>query len=257
VLAGATGEPSHEVVWWDPKALALGASPRSGLRREDAIAKDVPPTVVAEGAERHRAWATKRASAIAEASRPSCRVVRVTEWVSDGGTVGDAAEDVAAQEVAVLTVPRADRRPAGPAFGTLVHAVLANVRVADAQVELDMVARTQGRLVGATSDEIEAARDAVARVVDHPVWHEARAAARASEVGVWREAPVTLVVGDVLVEGVVDLAYLLEGTVTVVDFKTDRAGEPGLDQYKRQVAAYATAFSRATGRPTRAILLQV
>ena len=45
--------------------------------------------------------------------------------------------------------------------------------------------------------------------------------------------------------------------MTVVDFKTDRAVAPALDGYLRQVALYAEAISLATGKPARAILLQV
>ena len=43
----------------------------------------------------------------------------------------------------------------------------------------------------------------------------------------------------------------------VVDFKTDRAEGDVLDRYRRQVSIYADAIARATGRPTRAVLMKV
>jgi ATP-dependent exoDNAse (exonuclease V) beta subunit len=42
-----------------------------------------------------------------------------------------------------------------------------------------------------------------------------------------------------------------------VDFKTDRAEGEDLARYKRQVALYAAAISRATKQPVRAVLMQV
>jgi hypothetical protein len=44
---------------------------------------------------------------------------------------------------------------------------------------------------------------------------------------------------------------------TVVDFKTDSDVEQGLDTYRRQVALYAWAVARATGKPARGVLLRV
>ena len=45
---------------------------------------------------------------------------------------------------------------------------------------------------------------------------------------------------------------------TVVDYKTDRElATEGEDRYRRQVALYATAIARATGRPARGVLVRV
>jgi len=68
---------------------------------------------------------------------------------------------------------------------------------------------------------------------------------------------VTLLDGDLLLEGVADLAFEQDGVVTVVDFKTDRPDSETLDRYARQVRTYAAAIQRATGRPVRPVLLQV
>ncbi len=165
---------------------------------------------------------------------------------------------VSRPEVEVVELPRTVSRPAGPRFGALVHAVLAAGRLEDAH-GLDSVAATQARLLGATPDEVAAAIQAVEGVMDHELWRAARAVAEAggADAPVWRETAVTLTEGDLLIEGVVDLAYEHEGRVVVLDFKTDRADGPILAGYARQVSAYARAIGLALGKPTRAILLQV
>ena len=63
--------------------------------------------------------------------------------------------------------------------------------------------------------------------------------------------------GDVLTEGVIDLAYEDSEVWTVVDFKTDEEIEQHLPRYVRQTALYAKAVEQATGKPTAAILMRV
>jgi ATP-dependent exoDNAse (exonuclease V) beta subunit len=73
-----------------------------------------------------------------------------------------------------------------------------------------------------------------------------------------RETPVTVNLADgTLVEGVLDLAFLEKDGWTVVDFKTDRELEKELERYKRQVALYALAISRATGQTCAGILMKI
>ena len=61
-----------------------------------------------------------------------------------------------------------------------------------------------------------------------------------------------------LVEGAVDVAFREDGGAwTVVDFKTDVELAGRLEEYRRQVALYAQAIARATGRPARGVLLRV
>jgi ATP-dependent exoDNAse (exonuclease V) beta subunit len=61
----------------------------------------------------------------------------------------------------------------------------------------------------------------------------------------------------VLVEGVVDAAFLEDEAWTVVDFKTDVEIAGRLDEYTRQVGLYAAAVARATGRTARGVLLRI
>ena len=146
-------------------------------------------------------------------------------------------------------------RPTGARFGTLVHAALATVPLDAGAAERDALVATNGRIVGASAEEVAAAVAAVTAVLEHPLMEGAR---RAERDGLcYRELPVSMLDGDVLLEGVADLAFDVDGAITVVDFKTDRAMTPVLDSYVRQVSLYAEAISLATGRPARAVLLQV
>ena len=102
--------------------------------------------------------------------------------------------------------------------------------------------------------------DAVARTLAAPILDEARAAAAAGRCR--REAPITIVLdvdqGGLLVDGIVDLAFERDGAWTVVDYKTDvEIAAEGEEQYRRQVALYATAIARATGQPAAGVLLRI
>ena len=57
-------------------------------------------------------------------------------------------------------------------------------------------------------------------------------------------------------EGVIDVAYLREGTWTVLDFKSDLSGQLP-SRYQRQLQWYAYSLQKLTGLPARAFLLSV
>jgi ATP-dependent helicase/nuclease subunit A len=178
-----------------------------------------------------------------------------------------AAEDGAAKEggrartgpdIIVETVERGDReRPHGRRFGTLVHALLASI---DLDAGLDAIkagAITNGRLVDATEEEVQAAIATVGAALAHPILR--RAAASASKGGFRRETPVLLRRADgSLVEGTVDLAFKEDTSDfvgwTVVDFKTDREVE-AMPVYIAQLRVYLEAVSAATASPARGIIL--
>jgi len=245
--AGAAPAPGKgEVVWWDPAALHLGAEAPFGLRRQELISKEATPEVIAAGERRYIDWRDARATAITSGSRPALDVRTATEWAAL--RTGELSCDVQ-----VLAVDAEGSGPGGARYGTLVHAVLASVPLDAPAESVRHVVATHARIVGATDAEIAAAADAVLRALAHPLL----AAARQADGGCFRETPVTLVEGDVLVEGVVDLAFEAEGRLVVVDFKTDRPDGEVLDRYRRQVALYTEAIARATGRPAHAVILQV
>ena len=162
-------------------------------------------------------------------------------------------------EVAVESVGIDFSRPHGKRFGTLVHAVLSVVDLnADAK-GIQEAAELQGRLFGATSEEVTAATETVTRALSHPLMRRAAAASLAGRCR--RETPIAMRLEDgVIVEGIVDLAFVDEsdpGTWIVVDFKTDFEISGRLDEYREQVALYARGISRATGLAVKGVMLRL
>jgi ATP-dependent exoDNAse (exonuclease V) beta subunit len=250
------GDEAHEIVWWDPFALHLDVAPPYGLRREELIERNVPEHVIAAGAERFGRWHDERQATLARGRAPWVAVSTMTEWAAgDAAGILDAGPLDGVPEAEVVTVGLAEIRPAGRRFGTLVHAALATVALDASSATLDTLVSTHGRIVGATPDEVAAAVSVVASVLRHPLVEAARTAEGAGRCH--RELPVTMLDGDLLLEGVADLAFEHDGVMTVVDFKTDRPDPDTLDRYARQVRTYAAAIQRATGKAVRPVLLQV
>jgi ATP-dependent helicase/nuclease subunit A len=235
----ATG--THRVVFWDPSALDLGREDDAGLRHERILAKG---PAAADGEAHHARWKAARAAAVERAATPSMHVRTVTETKDDAGT----------PDVEIETTERATAaRPHGKRFGVLVHAVLATVDLDAGAAAIADTTRIQGRLVGATEDEMAAARDATSAALAHPLLARARAAKRTlREVAVMLREP-----DGTLLEGVVDLAFEEPSGVTVVDFKTDVELGDRKDAYARQVDAYARAIARATGLKAKGVLLRI
>ncbi|TMB18502.1 MAG: ATP-dependent deoxyribonuclease subunit A [Deltaproteobacteria bacterium] len=239
----------HRIVWWDPATLALDVQESVGLAQQKILAADERGVRAEEGVRAHAAWQAERERVRADGSAPSLHVVTATEHAAVG------AAPVA--EVAVESVDTPGPRPHGKRFGTLVHAVLAAVELDADRAGVADVAALQGRLLGARAEEVEAAADTAARALAHPLLRRAADAARAGRCR--RECPVGVkLAGDVVVEGVVDAAFLEDGAGwTVVDFKTDVEIAGRLEEYRRQVGLYAEAVRRATGGPARGVLLRV
>jgi ATP-dependent exoDNAse (exonuclease V) beta subunit len=148
-------------------------------------------------------------------------------------------------------------RPGGVRFGELVHAVLASVPLDAERETIEGLTETQGRILSAPIEEVDAASEIVARVLATDLLARARAAAARGSCR--REAPVTLSLADgTLVEGIVDLAFEENGAWTILDYKTDRElAAAGEDRYRRQVALYAAAVAQATGGPASGVLIRL
>jgi hypothetical protein len=203
------------VVWWAPDALTLGVKASFGLRRDDLIVKDVSAEVLRQHLTSYEAWKEKRRAAIELGRKPSLELITATEWAHRHSDAPLTAADVA---VTVEMSEVSDGRPGGQRFGTLVHALLARVPPGTGDEALGRLADAQGRVLGATSEEVSAAHDIVRRVMRHPVMQRA---ADAEKRGLcYRETPVTWRLSDrALVEGYVDLAYVVDDEVVVVEFK--------------------------------------
>jgi ATP-dependent exoDNAse (exonuclease V) beta subunit len=248
-------EGPYSVVWWSPEpaVLSLGAQAPFGLRRDDLIVKDVAPAVLRRGLETYQTWKKEREGAIAAAQQPSIDVMTATAAAAESA-LAPIGEDIdVATEIVDATVPR----PRGQRFGSLVHALLADMPLdAPDGTTMARLASAHGRVLGADAVEIAAAEALVRRVLTHPVL---QAAARAHQEGqCYREMPVTWRTRTgAIIEGFVDLAYTDGSTVVVVDFKTDRELEDSVDRYQRQIRIYAAAIAAATGRSARAVLMRV
>jgi ATP-dependent exoDNAse (exonuclease V) beta subunit len=239
------------VVWWAPDALKLGAEAPFGLRRDDLIVKDVPGSVLREHLAQYEQWKDQRIATVDRASTPSIDVITATEWASNPESAVESI-DVAVEPIAGAPA----RRPGGTRFGTLVHAVLADMPLDEEEAPVGRLAEIHGRVLGASADEVAAAEAIGRQVLRHPL---IRDAARASAEGqCYRETPVTLRLSDSrIVEGNVDLAFVANDAVVVIDFKTDRELEVDLDRYRRQVQVYAAAIGTALNRPARGVLMRV
>jgi len=247
------GEQAYSVVWWSPETgvLNLDAEAPLGLRRDDLIVKDVAPDIRARYERDYISWRNARKEAISSAEQPSIEVMTATAAAQSSFMARLDEIDVAVEQVAGDIA-----RPGGIRFGTLVHALLADVPLAPGDDLLDRLAAAHGRVLGAEPEEIAAAAAVVRRVLGHPMMRDAARAAGQNRC--YRETPITLRLDSgILIEGNVDLAYHDEKHVVVIDFKTDRELEGALDVYRRQVQVYAHAISSATGRPARAVLMRV
>ena len=233
---------THEVVWWDPRALDLDREVENWLRERDLLL--VEEGAAQANAQGHQRWQERRREAIHRGGRPSLRV----ETATARSLLAPASEPVRLDSVELRDLTR----PGGKRFGTLVHALLAEVDLRAGPEAIARVARAQARLVGATPGETDAAVRAVGAALAHPLLRRAASAAECR-----REEPmVHRLEDDTLLEGVMDLAFRDGEGWTVVDFKTD-ALPASQAQYAAQLRLYCAAITAATGLPATAILLAV
>ncbi|HEU4340487.1 MAG TPA: PD-(D/E)XK nuclease family protein, partial [Candidatus Binatia bacterium] len=241
------------VVWWDPRALKLGAEAPLGIRRPELIVKDVAPEIVESGLAAYNGWRERRQQAVDVGSQSSLAVRTVTQAAK---TTGEATPDLKLPQVEIVELSRAADRPSGRRFGALVHAVLASAALDGDLNVTQRLAIVHGRILGSPAEEIACAAKAVQAALAHPLLNHARSAAQQGrcrrEVPVaWRDA------NGLLIEGVVDLAFEQAEGWTVIDFKTDeefRGNEPA---YRRQVGMYAAAIQAANGAQVSAVLMRV
>src|SRR4029450_12927998 len=102
----------------------------------------------------HAQWQRERGEVLAAGARASCAVVPVT-------ALAEERAREAAPEVRIELVAGRRARPHGRRFGSLVHAVLAELALRASAAEVVRTAELSGRIVGASADEIAAAGDVV------------------------------------------------------------------------------------------------
>jgi len=259
VAPGAHTFPSggYKVVWWDPGpggGLSLGVKPMFGVRRDDLIVKDVPRHVIADGRTKYDRWCVARADARTGGATPTLNVRTAKEW-SDADV--PSGEDQPSVSVVNVADAAAANRVGGAAFGVLVHGILAQAPFDATTQHLEDLASVEARVLGLSDGDAAAATRVVARVLSHDIISRAKAAEARGQCR--RETPVTWSVNDgQLVEGIVDLAFEEPGGWVVVDYKSDRIlAVEGEERYRRQIALYASAIYRATGRPASGVLVRL
>ena len=235
---------------WEPLAPYLRDAPV--LAVPEAVA--LPPGRPADlGPGARSQAAEQRAETLTAASAPSWRVESVTATARRAGPALRAALPTQASEAA-------DR---GAAWGRLIHAMLeAAMRGGDGFDEAAL-ARLAVFLV---ADEpvlrasVPEAVQMVRAITQSDVWRRARAAPeRHVEVPFAVQVP-TEELRDAgpdappvtVLQGVVDLAYRVDGAWELVDYKTDViAGDLGLwvEHYAPQVRLYARHWAAITGEP--------
>jgi ATP-dependent helicase/nuclease subunit A len=235
---------THEVVWWDPRALKLAAPPSLGLRQQEILAadgegKESPSLIV------YRRWLEERDSVSRTGQAKQFDVFTATE-------APESPVDFRG-EVTVELIAKSVGRPTGPRFGTLVHTILRDAPLDGDPTTLAALAQVHGRLLGATGEEVEAAIDAVAAALVHPLLAQARRSQR-----LHRELPIMLKLdANRVLEGVIDLAFEAEGRWHIVDFKTDADVSANRIHYERQLHWYSLALSRLNNATVRAHLLSI
>ena len=189
----------------------------------------------------------------AEAARPL--------WVRS--TVSDVAKGGVDPEVGTpAPAPGAGSPPTttrGPAWGAVVHAALA--AVADrprADVAAICAALLQEHERPVAADGQPAELEILVALVDgvraSELWARARAAeASLTEVPFIYRLPVSTDGPARLLEGVIDLAFREEEGWVIADYKSDVGDDPTFEArslaYRRQVDAYADAWTALTGEP--------
>lgn len=240
-----------DVVWWDPTLLKVAPPRVQGVRHHELL--DPRGSGAGPVRERFEAWRLEMGQTRERGARPSQRVRSVTAAskieVSQG--VGVSVVETA--------VNRVDR-PRGARFGTLVHAVLADISFgpeAASEDEVQGLVSLHARVLGADEAEQLAAVQAVLGALEHPLVVRARGSEQPRrEIAIQHRS-----VDGALVEGTADLVFCDDDPFggrrwVVVDYKTDL--EFGADEsYQMQIELYVRAIAEATGEPTEGVLLGV
>ncbi len=198
-------------------------------------------------------WATERTTAFAEASRPrTTSATRLAAETVDSYRPPPPDDAGLDKEPVDLDLPPWQRGRYGTAVGRAVHAVLQFCDLAGG-ADIDAQARAQCAAEGilGMDDTVAAlARSAIAA----PVIQDAVRRVH------HRELFVAAPVGDLVLEGYIDLFVDDERGGVIVDYKTDQWADgtersERIDKYRLQLAAYAVALEAVLGRPVPAAVL--
>lgn len=189
------------------------------------IAPDPPRDLIPAPIDLER-WRDEHVATITRAAAPSTwSATRVAGSFSTAHAVGETDANVGS----------------GTARGRAVHWVLEQVDLDARAAGVDELAATAAAVEGLSGREREIA-DLSRSVLASDTLAEARTATRR-----WKELYVGAPVGDVVVEGYIDLLFERADGLVIVDYKTDAvdavAGlDPLVERYGPQLASYAVAL---------------
>ncbi len=239
-LSQARPSPSRSRQSYDRLVRSGGLDLRErrsmGLRYEDVLTGSPQA-----GLDLYRSWHAARNEIIGKAGKPLFEIELAT-----GATLLESPQ------VETVSVVKSGTRPAGRAFGKLVHALLQQCPIPPDADQIQSIAMVEARILGSEEDMIEPAIHTAMEALRHPLLAGIATANR-----LHREFPVLLRRGDAfgqLIEGVIDLAFSDGASWTIVDFKTG----PGDKKRNRgQLELYRQAIAQATGLPVRAVLFEI
>jgi hypothetical protein len=153
-------------VWWDPTVLALEVEEHGALRHQRILEVDQDGIAAAASEEAYAVWREGHETLLGRASLPTIAVQTATALTrSDAPTHLGARPTVQVEMIEHIDL----ERPSGRRFGSLVHATLASVDLTADENAIRASATINGRLVGATDEEIQAAIVTVRAALRHPL----------------------------------------------------------------------------------------
>jgi len=242
----------HRVVVWDPNLLWLERRAQGGVTQQKLLATDEAGVGDRDSLARYEAFSRAQSELRERARAPSLQTRTVTQSKT-------SITSAAAPVVVIDSGAERAGRPAGPRFGTLVHALLERGELESDARTLEHMAAALARTLGAPQAEVVAAADAVRHALSHPFFERVRSARDRGDL--FRETPVTLCDDDgALVEGIIDMAFRESSggaeRMVLVDYKTDVA-LVALEAYTAQLMSYARAMRLALGLDVECILFRV
>jgi ATP-dependent exoDNAse (exonuclease V) beta subunit len=223
----------HGVVWFDPAVLDLTERRSMGLQYEDVLAGSPDA-----GLRAYEQWRNVQKEIVERASKPQFHIRLATE--------GSFADSKAVEHV---RIEKNTARPSGRAFGKLVHALLQQAGLPASEANMRAIANVEARILESSDADIEPAIQTVLDALRHPLLDGLRTATR-----VHREFPILLRQSEMLIEGVIDLAFSDGASWTIIDFKTGPADKK---RNRGQLELYRQALAQATGLPVRPILFEI
>ena len=233
--------------------------------RTDSETGSTPPLVLASMAD----WKTEHRSRLARGAQRSVISATALANTMNGqpGSASDAATaptlqtndfieltdfDGGADVDEPVLPPRQFRRGrAGSAIGTAVHGVLQFVDLNNPDTsDIDSLSAAQA-WAESIPEHLDTVRAAVTSALEAPIVASCRA--EAGNARHWKELYVAAPVGDMTIEGYIDLLVETPDGLVVVDYKTDAVRnvaeiDAKLARYELQGAAYALAVERTTGQ---------